>query len=55
MEYLIVFILQALGISLSATQKMLELDRKFPEDKLSDVINLFLKEDRITLMISGKN
>lgn len=53
MEYVMVFILQALGISLSATQKMLELDRKFPEDKLSDVINLFLKEDRITLMISG--
>jgi len=53
MEYLIVFILQALGISLSATQKMLELDRKFPDDKLSDVINLFLREDRITLIISG--
>lgn len=53
MEYAIVFILQALGISLSATQKMLELDRKFPDDKLSDVINLFLREDRITLMISG--
>lgn len=53
MEYVIVFILQALGISLSATQKMLELDRKFPDDSLSDVINLFLREDRITLIISG--
>ena len=53
MEYLIVFVLQGIGISLSAAQKMLELDKKFPDDKLSDVINLFLREDRITLFISG--
>lgn len=53
MEYLIIFVLQSIGIGLHAAQKMLELDKKFPDDSMNDVINMFLREDRITLVISG--
>lgn len=53
MEYLIIFALQFIGIGLHAAQKMLELDKKFPDDSLRDVADTFFKEDRITLIISG--
>lgn len=53
MEYLIITALQILGILLQAMWKIHELDKKFVDDTLQDVINTFLRNDRITLMISG--
>lgn len=53
MEYLIICVLQVIGIGLNAAKKMFELDKKFEDDTMNDVINMFLREDRVTLVISG--
>lgn len=52
MEYLLIFILQLLGIGFHAGQKVLELDKLSPDDTLFDVGKLFWKEDKITVIIS---
>lgn len=53
MEYLLIVILELLGIGFHAGQKVLELDKKSPDDSLSDVFSLFWESDRITILISG--
>lgn len=52
MEYLIISILQLIGISLHVLQKVLELDKKFENDTLGSVFAMFWKTDRVTLIIS---
>ncbi len=53
MEYVLIIILQVIGCSFHVGQKAIELDKKFPDDTLQDVINELLKSDRITLIMSG--
>ena len=53
MEYLLVIILQLLGIGFHVGQKILAIDARYPDDSLSDVFKIFMKEDKITLFISG--
>jgi len=52
MEYALIFILQLLGIGFHVGQKVLELDKLTPDDGLRDVLNLFWKDDKITVLIS---
>lgn len=51
-EYLLIIALELAGISLHVLQKVLELDKKSPDDSLSEVFGLFWKSDRITVFIS---
>jgi len=51
--YLIITILQVIGIGLNVLQKVLALDKLAPDDSLKDVFVLFWKNDRITVLISG--
>jgi len=53
MEYIIIIILQLLGIGFHVGQKVLELDKLSPDDSLGDVFKLFWKTDKITILISG--
>lgn len=52
MEYLLIAVLQILGIGFKAWLTILALDKKFPDDTLDDVMSEFWKSDRITLFIS---
>lgn len=52
MDFLLIFILQILGISLHVLQKCVELDKKFHDDSLGEVFKTFWQNDRITLLIS---
>ena len=53
MEYLLIIILQLLGIGFHVGQKVLILDKLSPDDTLTDVFRLFWRSDRITVFISG--
>lgn len=53
MEYILIIILQLIGIGLHVMQKVLALDKLSPDDSLGDVFKLFWKADRITVFISG--
>lgn len=53
MEYLIIFILQILGIGLHVAQKVLEIDARDPDDTLAHVCMVFIKENRVSLFISA--
>lgn len=52
MEYVLIIILQIIGCGLHVLQKVMELDKKFPDDTLGDVFSMFWKTDRVTLIIS---
>ena len=52
MEYLLIFILQVLGIGLNVAKKVLQIDKKSPDDSLGEVILVFWNSDRITIFIS---
>lgn len=52
MEYLLIIALQLIGCGLHVLQKALELDKKYPDDTLSDVFSMFWQSDKITLLIS---
>lgn len=52
MDYLLILILQLLGIGFHVGQKVNELDKKFPDDSLQDVFTQFWQSDRITVFIS---
>jgi len=52
MEYLLIAVLQILGIGFKAWLTILNLDKKFTDDTLEDVMGQFWKSDRITLFIS---
>lgn len=53
MDYIIIIFLQFLGIALLITQKMIEIDKRSQTDGPREVFAIFLKEDWITLLISG--
>lgn len=53
MDYILIIILQFVGIGLHVAQKCLELDKVCPNDTLGDVFSMFWKRDKITLFISG--
>lgn len=53
MEYVLIIVLELLGIGFHVGQKVLELDKKSPDDSLSEVFGLFWNADRITVFISG--
>lgn len=53
MAYLLIIVLQLIGIGLHVAQKVLKLDNKQPDDTLVDVLTVFWKQDRITIFISG--
>lgn len=53
MEYLLITICQFIGIGFQVALKVLELDKKFPDDSLQDVLKQFWLSDKITLIISG--
>jgi len=52
MEHFLIFVIQILGIGFNAWQKVLVLDKLYPDDTLEDVFKLFWKTDRITVFIS---
>jgi hypothetical protein len=52
-DYILIIILELIGIGFHTGQKVLELDKKSPDDSLSDVFGFFWKSDRITILISG--
>lgn len=53
MDYLIIIFLQLLGLSFRVTQSMIEIDKRSPTDGPSEVFAIFIKEDWLTLFISG--
>lgn len=53
LEFFLILILQSIGISFGVLQKVLELDKKSPDDSLSDVFSMFWKTDRVTVLISS--
>lgn len=53
MDYLLIIILQLLGIGFHVMQKVRELDKLDPHDSLGHVFSLFWNEDKATLIISG--
>jgi hypothetical protein len=53
MEYLLIIILQLIGIGFHVAQKVLTLDKLSPNDSLKEVLALFWKSDRITVFISA--
>ena len=53
MEYLLIFILEVLGIGLHVMQKVNALDKKFPEVDVKEIWKIFFNEDWTTLIISG--
>lgn len=53
MEYILIIILQILGIGFHVGQKILVLDNKFADDSLHDVFNQFWNSDRVTVFISA--
>ena len=52
MEHFLIFVIQILGIGFNVWQKVLVLDKLYPDDTLEDVFKLFWKTDRITVFIS---
>lgn len=52
MEYLIIIILQAIGVGLHVAQKLREIAKRSLTDTKRDEINTFFQEDWITLFIS---
>ncbi len=53
MEYILIFILQAIGIALSVTQKVTVLDKKYPDLSKKQIFSVFLDEDWTTLLGSS--
>ena len=53
MEYILITICQIIGVGFQVGLKALELDKKFPDDSLSDVFKALWKSDKITLFLSG--
>ena len=53
LEFFLIIILQFIGIGFGVLQKVLELDKKSPDDTLNEVFAMYWKSDRITIFISG--
>jgi hypothetical protein len=53
MEYLFIVILQLLGVGLQVGWTLFQLDKKFENDTLEEVVNTYWKSDRFPLFISG--
>ncbi len=52
MEYLLILVLQLLGIGFHVGQKVLEIDKLSPDDSLTDVMKIFWRADKVTILIS---
>lgn len=53
MDYLLITILQLIGIGLHVAQKILALDKLSPDDSFREVFILFWKSDRVTMFVSA--
>lgn len=53
MLYIFIFIFQLIGIGFHVGQKALEIDKRTPNDTFGQVLSIFLRENRITLVLSG--
>src|SRR5687768_10624743 len=53
MEYLLILILQLLGIGFHVMQKIVSLGDKFPTENRTGIFGIFMKEDWDTLVVSG--
>lgn len=53
MEYLIVFVMQLLGVGFHVGQKIVSLGNAYPEKSRSEIVRVFFKEDWDTLFISA--
>ena len=53
LELTLIVILQAIGVCFSVGKKCLALDKLCPHDTLTYVFNMFWREDRITVLLSG--
>ena len=53
LEFFLIIVLQAIGVSFNIGKKVLELDKKCPDDSVGDVFRMFWKDDRFTVMLSG--
>jgi hypothetical protein len=53
MEYLLIFVLQLLGIGFHVMQKIIKLGDTHPQMKRREIINVFLDEDWDTLIVSA--
>ena len=53
MEYLLIFILQLLGIGFHVMQKVISIGDKHPDKNRSQIFSAFLYEDWDTLMVSA--
>jgi hypothetical protein len=52
MEYLLIFVIQIIGIGFHVFGKVVVLDKLYPDDSMIDVFKLFWKTDRFTVFIS---
>lgn len=53
MEYLLITILQLLGIGFHVMQKIISLGNDFPEKKRKEILSTFVNEDWDTLCVSA--
>lgn len=53
MEYVLIAVLQLLGIGFHVMQKVSSLGNTFPQKSRKDILGIFLQEDWDTLCISG--
>src|SRR5688572_14317139 len=53
LEFVLICILQFLGIGLGILQKVFELDKKSPDDTLNEVFSMYWATDRIPVFISA--
>lgn len=53
MEYALHVLLQALGIGFHVMQKIVQLDKKYPEKSIKEIRATFFDEDWTTLLVSA--
>lgn len=53
MEYLLIVILQLLGVGFQVGPKLYHLDKQFTDDTLQEVWSVFWNSDRVTMFISA--
>lgn len=53
LEFFLIVTLQLIGIGFGILQKVLELDKKSPNDTLGEVFAMYWAADKITVFISG--
>lgn len=53
LEFILIVVLQAIGIGLHVMQKIIGLDNKFPEMTRQEIIDTFFENDIFTLYVSA--